>query len=288
MALPIIEDLLLKAPLYEKFQVSSKDGEMMFNLQYFNRAIDLYCRECKKDSTFRGVNEYKEYEGDTVVDIYYSYKQFEKDYHSNPEEMERIANPKHRLFTITLQCSRNNNHKAYFTFYKLNNELIKIGQYPSIASLDEEKLKKYRTILTESQYSELNRGIGLTAHGVGIGAFVYLRRIFEDLIFEAYQKARSENSINSEDFEGKRMDEKIGLLKEYLPKFLVKNKSIYGILSKGIHELRENECLEYFPVVKAGIELILDEKIVAYEKEKKQAEIEQQLASIHSKLKQTE
>lgn len=36
---------------------------------------------------------------------------------------------------------------------------------------------------------------------------------------------------------------------------------MYGVLSKGIHELSEQECLTYFEGVKLGIELILDDEI---------------------------
>lgn len=46
-----------------------------------------------------------------------------------------------------------------------------------------------------------------------------------------------------------------------LPDFLVKNRDLYGILSKGIHELSEDECLSYFDPVKAALELILDQAL---------------------------
>ncbi len=36
---------------------------------------------------------------------------------------------------------------------------------------------------------------------------------------------------------------------------------MYSILSKGIHELSEEECLQYFKLMKIGIELILDEQL---------------------------
>ena len=40
-----------------------------------------------------------------------------------------------------------------------------------------------------------------------------------------------------------RMGEKIEILADDLPEFLVQNKNIYGILSKGIHELSSNSRL---------------------------------------------
>jgi hypothetical protein len=40
-------------------------------------------------------------------------------------------------------------------------------------------------------YREFGKAVGLGAHGVGIGAVVYLRRIIESLIEEAHQTAKS-------------------------------------------------------------------------------------------------
>lgn len=39
----------------------------------------------------------------------------------------------------------------------------------------------------------------------------------------------------------RRVEDKIKLLKDYLPQMLVDNKVVYGIMSKGIHELSEEE-----------------------------------------------
>lgn len=80
------------------------------------------------------------------------------------------------------------------------------------------------------------------------------------------------------------MDEKIVLLRDYLPIFLVENSSIYSILSKGIHSLTEDECLEFFEPMKLGIELILDEKIEQEEKANKISHTRKSLELIKSKL----
>jgi hypothetical protein len=146
---------------------------------------------------------------------------------------------------------------------------MKIGQFPSVADFQIPLAQKYRKILGESQYKEFTKGIGLAAHGVGIGSFVYLRRIFENLIEEAHIKAKEEKHFSEENYISSRMDEKISLLKDYLPSFLVENKKIYAILSTGIHELSEEMCLKYFTPVKIGIEQILDEKIEKAEKVQK-------------------
>lgn len=76
------------------------------------------------------------------------------------------------------------------------------------------------------------------------------------LVYRAKETAA--DAIDNEMFERARVAEKIKMLEGYLPDILVKNTTIYGILSKGIHELSEEECRKYFPVVKKCIYQILD------------------------------
>lgn len=75
------------------------------------------------------------------------------------------------------------------------------------------------------------------------------------------------------------------MLSGFLPDFLVENHTIYGILSKGIHELSEEECLKYFTILRESIEMILDEKLEVRQKELKKASIKQTLSQITGQLK---
>jgi hypothetical protein len=162
---------------------------------------------------------------------------------------------------------------------------MKIGQYPSLATLDNADLQKYKKVLENERFKEFSKGIGLASHGVGIGSFVYLRRVFEFLIEESHLQAKKEKgNWNEDEYNRSKMNDKIKLLKDYLPLFLVKNREIYGILSKGIHELNEVKCLEMFPNVRVAIEIILDEKIAAKERESKINRVSKYLKDTHSKL----
>lgn len=154
----------------------------------------------------------------------------------------------------------------------------KIGQYPSLADLNTYDVRQYSAVLSREDFKEFTKAIGLAAHGVGVGSFVYLRRIFENLVDAAYQIAKSDNGWDDEAYRSGRMAERIQLLAGYLPEFLVENRSIYKILSQGVHELTEQECLAAFPVVKMGIELVLDEKLAAAAK---QLKLEQAKKAIH-------
>lgn len=183
-------------------------------------------------------------------------------------------------------CVRTGEQYYFFYHYDRNNQVfMKIGQYPSIATFHISQVKKYNKILGNEKLKEFTRAIGLAANGVGIGSFVYLRRIFEGLIEEAHVKARITEGWDEKAYSGARMAEKIEFLREYLPAFLVENKALYGILSVGIHALTEQDCLAYFETVKVGIELILDEKLDAFKKEKKIEEARQKLSALSSSIK---
>lgn len=81
------------------------------------------------------------------------------------------------------------------------------------------------------------------------------------------------------------MDDKIVSLKGYLPSFLYDyHKEIYGVLSKGIYELDEEDCLSYFPVLCDCITLILDERVAQRRKERIMKEATSSLSKIASKI----
>lgn len=274
MALPDFNQLFLETPLYEKFDISVADGEYIFQLLYFSGKVDSYCPFCDKPSTFKGIQTLPA-PGGVRVNSFATY---------NVRANNIFGTWTNRIHQINLVCTRVESHQMQFSVYLTQNQLFKIGQYPSIADISMPDLRKYREVLSKDKYKELNRGVGLITHGIGVGAFVYLRRIFEDLIEESHKKQSTTVGWDEETFQRSRMDEKIELLKSSLPSFLVESRKLYSILSKGIHELTEDECLEYFPTVKLGVELILDEKLEEKRRNDKIELAKKSISKIHSDL----
>jgi len=136
----------------------------------------------------------------------------------------------------------------------------KVGQYPSVADIHIGQVKKYRKVLGEDYIRDFTKAIGLAANGVGTGAFVYLRRVFEHLVFEIGNEMINCGKIDGAQFESARMDSKLRMLSSSLPDVILENKHLYSVLSAGIHTLSEEVCLQYFSSVKTVIELILDER----------------------------
>jgi hypothetical protein len=164
-------------------------------------------------------------------------------------------------------------------------EILKIGQYPTIADLEIGRYKKFSKVLSKAYLREFNKAIGLAANGVGVGSFVYLRRIFESLINKYYEVAKKDKDWDDKEYTKARIEGKIGLLKDYLPEVVVKYKKIYNILSKGIHELEEQECLEYFPIIKNAIVSILEKDYLTLENEIQQKDLEKNIKGLVDKLK---
>lgn len=187
---------------------------------------------------------------------------------------------------IRIKCKRYGDIFNFFIHFNSNEHiLMKVGQYPSIADFHIYELKRYNKVLTKEELREFSKGIGLAANGVGIGSFVYLRRIFESLIWKTFNEHKSTLKISDNDFSLMKMDNKISALNDYLPSFLITNKSLYSIMSLGIHKLLEEECLAYFDTIRIGIELILDEKLEELKRKEKINAAQKQISELHGKLK---
>lgn len=167
----------------------------------------------------------------------------------------------------------------------MKTQFLRLGSIPQSQTLPKLNRANIGSRLAKRLYREFNRAIGLVAHGVGIGAFVYLRRIFENLIEEAHRTQLNQPDWNEDEYRKCRMEERIHLLKTVLPSFLVEHRQLYGVLSKAIHELAEDECKRIFPVVKTSIELILDEKIEAMERKQKIASAKSAVSSVIQQMK---
>lgn len=256
--LPSPQDFCLTVPIYERFRYNKEQSNPFFELEHFKGTLDCYCHGCGRHTVFNRMDEPK-------------YR----------EHHHRI----NYIFVLRFSCSRDQKHQACFIFHSHDGILQKIGQYPSLADIAVPDLQKYRPILGDETFRELSRAVGLASHGVGVGAFVYLRRIFEGLIEKAQQEAATEQNWDESSFENSRMDEKIAMLKQHLPRFLVDNRSLYGIMSIGVHTLSEAKCLEAFPIVRVGIELMLDEHLERHAREKKIAAATKGISALGSELK---
>lgn len=274
--IPAIDEFYINVSLYDIFPINNDEKEQVFNLIFYDGTIDCYCPKCNQISVFQAQNNNP------------TEKNFRGHCFPINDASNWSTNIEESVFTIlkTFCCSRDSSHVLDFYILISRGTLQKIGQHPSIADLNSFGINKFKKLLGKEYYSEFNRGIGLFSHGVGVGSFVYLRRIIENFIIKpAYEDAKKIDGWNDTDYQRLRVTEKIKKLKDFLPDYLVENSAIYSIVSKGIHELTEDECSHYFPVLRECLEFVLTDLLAKQKTAEKKAELAKQIGKIAGEVK---
>lgn len=290
----VFSAFLQNSGLYDSIDINEENIADLISLLNGDARISVFCNECKAERVYsmepiyyftEVKDEYFERKlSDEVhslqTTIYSSKSEYRKENGGEWQwknwQIDEIA----RVIIFKFHCSMNEEHRLDYVVLADNNHMKKIGQYPSIADLTFPELDEYKKVLAPEDRKELGRAIGLYASGIGVGSYVYLRRILERVIDKAKDQAVIDGKITEEQYNHEKVVERIKLLHDYLPDVLVNNPTVYGIVSKGIHELSEEECIKYFPVIKECIYLILQK----WEQARKQAESEKQLSGALSKI----
>ena len=202
--------------------------------------IEVYCLNCEKEKTFNP----RTYSTSDVSVVQIS------NYLQVHSKIPYIC------FLIEYRCTQCGAIHTY-TIKIDNDTIVKTGQYPSFAELSNRDAEKYKNVLSK-YYIEFKRSLSAYSQSMGAASFVYLRRILEDIVEKKYAKLEHKN--NEIKFLDKlKAVEKVEII---IPKEIETLKGqIYSILSKGVHEYSEDECLEMYEPVKFIIELILDKQL---------------------------
>lgn len=289
----IFVEFLQTGGLYDKISITEKNVDDLYDLIDGKVKISVFCNECGEKRVFSMApiticeekSGYMVNLGDRVRGAQTAIKlretprpgqvQTEKDW-----SWCAWCENETRIMTFSFNCAMDEDHKVDYVVRAEGNTLWKIGQYPSVADLTFPELAEYKKVVSKDDLKELRRAVGLYASGIGIGSYVYLRRVFERIIDEAKDKALVDQKLDQDTYEKSRMTEKIKLLRDYLPLALVDSPSFYGIVSKGIHELSEEDCISYFPVMKEFIFMILRQ----WEQKRRDAEAEKLIKASISKI----
>ncbi len=260
----LLTEFLLQGPLYKQLELADNDisKKVVWLCEETDFQFDAYCTGCDRDSHFKRRLVNKQ-----------TYNGFLEGYNrlSTKETVAKFV------------CQRHDTHVYQFNIMRSRSALIKYGQMPSLEDIASSDIKRFRSVLESEYFSELHRANGLASHGIGIGSFVYLRRIFEKLI-EDHRVLLEKAEAPIAGFDGMRMAEKIKALQRVLPPAIVEYKGSYGILSKGLHELSEEMCRKYFPAVRAAIIAILEQDLQEKERRKAEENLRIELNRIGSEL----
>ncbi len=80
--------------------------------------------------------------------------------------------------------------------------------------------------------------------------------------------------------EAKNVVQRMKLLGDRLPEFLVENPMLYKVLSHGIHSLSEDECAALYPNLRAAIQLLFEDRLEKYRKAKHREKLAKELNEV--------
>lgn len=293
-------DELFDAPLYKAFQLPSDGASSAIKSLRLGHTprIDRYCPACKASTTWTitpSDSDKREASLESAVVV---------GGHGPGPKPRNWADD----FTLRFFCAREHMHQCTLFFnvegppikLVLENKMakkeeqkplpptvvMKIGQYPSLSDIQLGTLKEYEEGMSVQQRKEFVRAINTSAHGFNVAACVHYRRVFESVLFEARDAMMKDTGrADWPEFDRLRTDEKIAEVRAYLPQFMVDHPHLYSILSKGVHELTEEECGEAMPTLRQSIELMLQDKVDAIRREKRRQSASAMLARTVDKHK---
>lgn len=230
-------------PLYRKFNYN-----LPMIVEFPRESINMKCLKCNDKRTFLAISIfYRDQKGMIEIGQY-------KISNVRPKENSHFI-----LYYVCASC-RVFERVFILRVGKGLNKIFKIGQYPpwdiSISKDLEKIMEKF------SKYYK--KGLICEFQSYGIGANAYFRRIVEELIddllgripdlMSGEEKIKYEEALE-ESRKTKNAQDKIALVKDLLPPILIPErynplKTLYEILSVGIHELTDEECLENAQIIR--------------------------------------
>lgn len=241
----IPRDFLEQAPLYKSYKWA---GTKQNYAQIPIPSIQVYCSTCKESRTLtQGKAEYfgidaRHISGATSADLF---------------------------LTVTYTCGYCTKFLMAFLIKITEDALIKVGQYPALDISVEPMVRKFL-----GDYYELyKKGVTCENFGYGIASYAYYRRVLENLIdkllgiveeiIDDADKLRYKDALEQTK-SAQTGSDKIDLIKDLLPPILRPNGinplgTLYGILSEGIHDMDDDECLEIAQEVRTSLVFVIQQ-----------------------------
>lgn len=181
-------------------------------------------------------------------------------------------------------CNNDSNHR-YLMILSIEQKkdtfiIKKVGQDPSMLDVHGFDFDKYKKQLEKLKaYDDYKKADLSNADHFYVGAYAYLRRVFEKML----NKYIKDNNVTLED---EHVDTKIKSVKEYFdPRIKDLLKNLYSILSKSIHELDEEQSKNYYQYLKAVIDMQLEFEYTEDEKNNQSKQLNSILNKIVNEIK---
>jgi len=242
-----IKDILEKSPLYAWKEFKKPE---MNRSSLWIKEIDAFCETCQQIRPFQDMEKYGSGAGMPVKSL----------------------STGQSSFKFTCVSCRKEHHK-YLVDQIVSESTIKIQKYGELPRKHLEKDKLLKKFFSGDS-DNYEKAMVCISHGYGIGSFSYLRRIIEgnifqllDMLQEDIECSENVNEIKDAIAELRKespMSDKIKLANNALPSYLKPDGlnplgKLYQILSEGVHNLSDEECLEKATAIKECLKFLISE-----------------------------
>ena len=258
----IPKDFLEGQSLYVPYKITLEND--VESLEFPN--VNLFCPKCISEQTFK---YYTSYLGPIP-----SHQRTRSDdiFPHTPIAGE--------VYLSEYHCAGCDDFKRFFLIKISENldNIKKFGQYPEFDISTDKNIKKmlgkHGKIFINGRINEV--------HGYGIGAFAYYRRIVEVIIDDLLEKIWTLHSERDREKhqgkikeikESKDTGEKINIAKDILPDSLHQEgvnplKTLYDVLSEGIHSNSDEECIKLAEIIRGIIVPLVNQVTTTIESQK--------------------
>lgn len=220
---------------------------------HFDIQLELYCEKCNKSRPYKNT-VYRNSGGGATG--------------SSGTMANLPSNPSSGIRYYTFYCTSCNSNYDYWVYFDVAKARIrKLGQNPPWETSIDQDIKHF----LKENIEFYKKGLICESQGYGIASFAYYRRVLENVINEILNLIISIETINQQEdiAEGIRnvlnkrnTEDKLLVVKEITPSFLSPGgtnpfKILYSILSEGIHNDSEEQCIEYAENIRTCLTFII-------------------------------
>lgn len=242
--------------------------------------MDYYCDVCDKSKTFmqnslKSVATASKYNGLESLNMFKLTMEEDKIKYSDSAYFSTTSNELYLFSDMNLYIFKEfkcpSCEKRIVMIFDYDGKSIKkIYQSYQNTLINEDEMKRFKKLklLDENDILELSKANKCKTLGMSIASFVYLRKVFENMLDKIYNREKEKIKLEKTkvEFSSLPIKEKVSLLKAYLPTLLNEKSSnakygeLYKILSEGIHNLDEKTCDSLFDFLIELILLILEKE----------------------------
>lgn len=194
---------------------------------------------------------------------------------------EELYNPLISVYEYKFECTKDNEHRySMYLSIKRENEyfsITKIGQYPSMVDIWGFGFEQYKKQLSKIDgYSDFRKAELCYRDGFTAGAFTYLRRLFEKML--------SSYCVGIE-LKDNHIETRISAAKSSFDERVYPMlQNLYKVLSRGIHELNDEEASDYYQYLRAVIAMQLEYTKEKNDKDEQSKQLSKTINDIASRI----